>query len=122
MTTSLDQQYEAEKRQLRVAIARSRRRIDRRMRNSSKATRRLTSWKTYVERWPALALAAGLGFGWVLAVGLRPRFLLGLFGARMMRDMSTKTTDLLANELKSFWSNTVSQRKAKEPQGGADAS
>lgn len=122
MTTSLDRQHEAEKRRLRVAIARSRRRIDRRLRNSRKATNRLTSWKTYVQRWPALALAAGLGFGWVLAAGLRPRFLIGLFGARLMREMSTKTTDLLANELKSFWNDTATRNKAKESQGGADAS
>lgn len=115
MTTTIDPRHETEKRRLRTAIARSRRRIDRRLRNSNKAAARLTSWQTYVRRWPGAALATGLGLGWVLAAGLRPRFLVGLFGARLMREMSRRTTDLLARELKRFWSDTV------PPSGGADA-
>ena len=116
--TTTDPQHETEKRRLRAAIARSRRRIDRRVRNSSKATGRLTSWKTYVERWPAVALAVGLGLGWILAAGLRPRFLVGLFGARLMREMSGRATDFLANELKSFWSDTTPQSRGVEAEGG----
>ena len=112
--SAFDQQLEAEKRRLRTAIARSRRRIDRRVRNSSKATGRLTSWKTYVKRWPGVALVAGLGLGWILAAGMRPRFLVSLFGARLLRDLSSRTTGLVANELKSFWSDTV-------PHNGTDA-
>ena len=117
---AIDRQHDAEKRRLREAIARSRRRIDRRVRNSSKATGRLTSWKTYAASWPGVALAAGLGFGWILAVGLRPRFLIGLFGARLMRDLSRRTTDLLATELKSFWSDTVPPNNGAEAEGGDD--
>jgi len=120
MSSTIDQQHDAEKRRLRTAIARSRRRIDRKVRNSSKATGRLTSWRTYAKRWPGVALAAGLGFGWILAMGLRPRFLIGLFGARLMRDLSRRTTDLVAGELKSFWSDTVPQSSGADAEGGED--
>jgi hypothetical protein len=120
MAGTIDRQQGAEKRRLRTAIARSRRRIDRRLRNSGKATGRLTSWKTYVERWPGVGLAAGLGLGWILAAGLRPRFLVGLFGARLMREMSGRTTDLLVGELKRFWSDTASQDGGAEAEGGDD--
>ncbi len=121
MPTTIDPQQGAEKRRLRAAIARSRRRIDRKLRNSNKAAGRLVSWKTYAQRWPGAALAAGLGIGWVLAAGLRPRFLVGLFGARLMREMSGRITDLLAAELKRFWSNTSPQSEPASADGGDDA-
>ncbi len=120
MATSIDRKQNAEKRRLRTAIARSRRRIDRRVRNSSKATGRLSSWKTYVERWPGVALAAGLGLGWVLSAGLRPRFLVGLLSTRLMRELSGRATDLLARELKSFWTDTASSGDASVADGGDD--
>ncbi len=121
MTTIIDRQLGAEKRRLRTAIARSRRRIDRRLRNSNKAAGRLASWKTYVQRWPGAALAAGLGIGWILAAGLRPRFLVGLFGARLMREMSGRITDLLASELKRFWSDGAPQSESASAEGSDDA-
>ncbi len=121
MATTLKPQHETEKRRLRTAIARSRRRIDRKLRGANKAAGRLASWKTYARRWPGAALAAGLGIGWILAAGLRPRFLIGLFGARFMREMSGRTTDLLAGELKRFWDSTAPQSDEADTEGGDHA-
>lgn len=121
MATSIDQERDAEKRKVRAAIGRSRRRIDRRLRATNEAAVSLASWKTYVRRWPGLALAAGLGAGWIVAAGLRPRFLVGLLGARFMREMSTRATNLLTGELKSFWADAAPQRSAGEAEGGDDA-
>lgn len=118
MATTLDQQHETEKRRLRIAIARSRRRIDRKLRGANRAAGHLASWKTYARRWPGLALAAGLGIGWILAAGLRPRFLVGLFGARLIREASKQTTDLLTRELKRFWSDTATPSGDAATEGG----
>lgn len=121
MTTSIHQQQEAEKRRLRAAIARSRRRIDRRLRGTNQAAGHLVSWKAYVRRWPGLALAAGLGLGWVVAAGLRPRFLVGLFGARLIREMSRQATNLFTRELKSFWSDAGPRGSGVETGSGDHA-
>lgn len=109
---------EVEKRRLRSAIARSRRRIDRRLHASSRAVGQLASWRTYARRWPGLALATGLALGWILAAGVRPRFLVGLLGARFLREMSQRTTELLARELKTFWNSTVPRRGETGTEGG----
>ncbi len=117
MARSSAPDHEVEKRRLRAAIGRSRRRIDRRVRGSGKAAGRLTSWTTYVKRWPGLALAGGFGIGWLLAAGLRPRLLVGLFGARFIREMSRRATDLLGSELRAFWASTDPHG---DSEGGAD--
>ncbi|MHB8901084.1 MAG: hypothetical protein ACYC6Y_20235 [Thermoguttaceae bacterium] len=112
--------HESEKRRLRLAIARSRRRIDRRLRGSSTAAGRLASWKTYARRWPGLALAAGLGAGWILAAGFRPRLLVGLLGSRLVRELSGQAADLLVRELRGFWSSTEPHREQTPTEGGKD--
>lgn len=61
---------EREKRQLRAAIARSRRVIDRRLHAASGELSELTSWRGYVRRFPGWTLGLGLGAGLLLAVGL----------------------------------------------------
>ncbi len=109
---------EAEKRRLRLAIARSRRRIDRHLHGSGKAVGQLASWRTYARRWPGLALAAGLALGWILAAGVRPRFIVGLLGAGFFRQISRRTTELLAQELKAFWNSTTPQQGETGTEGG----
>ena len=49
------------KRDLRLRIGRSRRRIDGRLHAIRGGTRELLSWRTYVVRYPAAALTAALG-------------------------------------------------------------
>ena len=114
MTTSVDRQRDAEKRRLRTEIARCRRRIDRGLGRSKEAAGRLASWKTYARRWPGAALAAGLGFGWIAAVGLRPRFLVGLFGARLARQLSRQLTRLFAEELKRVWKDAAPRARGPD--------
>ena len=77
----------------------------------------MASWKTYAQRWPGQALAAGLGMGWILAAGFRPRLLVGLFGARLIRETISRTTDFLACELKTFWNDAVPQRDGTDTEG-----
>jgi len=120
MSAPTDSQRDTEKRRLRVAIARSRRRIDRRLRGSATATRRLTHWKTYVERFPGPALVAALGFGWVLAAGLRPRVLIGVLGGRFVRQLSKQLSDRLWGELSEFWQQTAPDRTEPSAEGGND--
>ena len=117
MTTSVDSQREAEKRRLRVATARSRRRIDRRLRGSATATRRLTHWKTYVQRFPVPALAVALAFGWMLAAGLRPRVLISLLGGRFIRQMSNQANSMIWGELGRFWQQSAPDRDTQTAEG-----
>ena len=117
----LSPEHEAEKRRLRAAIGRSRRRIDRRVRAGNNATRRLASWKTYARRYPAAAIAGGLALGWILAAGLRPRVLVGVLGGRFARQLGNRSTELLCNELKRFWSETVSQKEGTSADRGDHA-
>ena len=58
------------KQALRTEIARGRRRIDRRVFAARKETSQLTSWKTYVRRYPAGAVVVALGLGVALSRGL----------------------------------------------------
>jgi hypothetical protein len=56
--------------ELRVRIGRQRRRIDRRLRSVGQEGRRLVSWRTYLTRHPAWALAV-LGAGMAGAASLQ---------------------------------------------------
>lgn len=60
-----------EKHQLRAEIARQRRGIDRDVRKLASEGKRLTSWKTYVARFPAQAVAAMFGVGLIAGAGWR---------------------------------------------------
>jgi hypothetical protein len=73
------------KRELRLRIARSRRRIDRRLRTVNDEARRLFSWKTYVIRFPVQALAAALGVGFVASAGLNRGRVARWLGALLLR-------------------------------------
>ena len=65
-----DLQYERTARELRQQIGRLRRRIDGRLRAAGRETRRLTSWRTYVKRFPGCAVLTALGTGLILSAGL----------------------------------------------------
>lgn len=74
-------------RALRLRIGRSRRRIDGRLRATRSRARQLLSWKTYVERYPAWALAAAVGVGLAAAAGVRPRRVARWLGRSLVRHL-----------------------------------
>ena len=104
---------EAARRQLRLEIARCRRRIDRRARRLEKESRRLASWTTYVRRYPAYALAASFGAGLALASGWRA-WLGRVLGVRVTRRAVDGVIDRVLDEVQGFW-----ERSRSEP-GGDD--
>ncbi len=57
------------KRELRGRIARSRRRIDRHLHALGRDARRLTSWRTYVERFPGPTIASAFTAGFLASSG-----------------------------------------------------
>jgi hypothetical protein len=75
----VDDELLRRKRNLRTRIARSRRRIDRRLRATGDSARQLVSWRTYVVRYPGWAVMAALGAGLAASAGLKrgraPRWL-----------------------------------------------
>ncbi len=58
------------RRELRVLIGRQRRRVDHRLHSAGREGRRLLSWRTYLRRYPAWALAA-VGAGMTSAASLQ---------------------------------------------------
>jgi hypothetical protein len=95
-----------ETRQLRLRIARLRRRVDRRVRAAGDRARELVEWRTYVRRYPGLAVLAALGAGVTLsAVWSRAR--LGRWlGMRLVRQAGTRIGEHLWEEVRRFWAAT----------------
>ena len=60
------------KRELRLRIGRSRRRIDSRLRATRNHAGQLCSWRTYVVRYPGWALVAAFGAGFAASAGFKP--------------------------------------------------
>lgn len=67
---SIDVEQEEAKRQLRAEAARLRRRIDRHLSGVSTEASRLTSWQTYVKRYPLATLSAAFGVGMAVSAGI----------------------------------------------------
>jgi hypothetical protein len=103
----VDPRQEQKKRQLRRRIGRLRRRIDARLHATRRETQRLTAWQTYVRRWPAGAVIASLGAGFVLSSGISARRLSRWLGRRMIQRAADHATQQLWRELKRIWSNST---------------
>ncbi|MBL9122253.1 MAG: hypothetical protein JNG90_01385 [Planctomycetaceae bacterium] len=89
-----------EKFELRAEIARQRRTVDRDLQRLSSAGSQLTSWKTYVARFPAQAVGMMFGVGLILGAGWRStswRKQLGrwIFSAGLAGAKSISWSDLL---------------------------
>jgi hypothetical protein len=92
------------KRELRLRIARGRRRIDGRLRTSQGRARELLSWRTYAVRYPALALAAAFGAGLVASAGFRPSRISRRLGLSLVRHAIGGVQQHVWTELARFWS------------------
>ena len=107
------------RRELRLQIARGRRRIDRRIRGLEREGRRLTSWQTYVRRYPAQALVAGMGFGLAVSSGLSrgwPRML----GVQLTRRALDRVIARVWQELGAIWAESKPDRPAGDRSGAED--
>lgn len=107
----IDPEQERTKRELRLRIGRLRRRIDGRLDASRREATRLTSWRTYVARFPGGALAAAFGVGLALAVGLSGPRLLRLVGWRMVRLGAREVGAGLWRELATTWAVSTAGKK-----------
>jgi ElaB/YqjD/DUF883 family membrane-anchored ribosome-binding protein len=117
MTGQLDRQRA--RRELRLRIARQRRRIDRRVRGLEREGRRLASWRTYVRRYPAQALAAAAGLGLIVSAGLGrgwPR----LVGAQLTRRAVVRLVARLWREVEAIWAASRPAPPSAEPSGVDD--
>jgi hypothetical protein len=93
------------KRELRLRIGRSRRRIDDRLRATQHRAGQLLSWRTYVVRYPAWALAAALGAGLAASSGLRRGRISRWLGLALVRHAMGGFQQHAWTELRRFWSN-----------------
>jgi hypothetical protein len=96
------------KRQLRMEIARLRRRIDHRLYATKAQTVKLASWRTYVRRYPAASALAALGAGLALAAGFRRGRLVRWAGSTLLRASMSHAMRDLRQELWRFWNGGTS--------------
>jgi hypothetical protein len=116
----IDLEQDRAKRELRLRIGRLRRRIDGRLHASRREASRLTSWRTYVARFPGGALAAAFGVGLALAAGMSGPRLLRLLGLRMVRQGAREVGSRLWAELASTWAASATANEATGAGEGDD--
>lgn len=99
------------KRELRMRIGRSRRRIDRRLRATRDRSQELLSWRTYVVRYPGWALTAALGAGMAASAGLRPGRVSRWLGLALVRQAFGGLQQQLQAELRRIWTGSSVKNK-----------
>ena len=99
------------KRELHLRIARSRRRIDGRLRATKDRARQLLSWRTYVVRYPGWALAAALGAGMTASNILRPRRIARWLGSSLVRQAFGGIGQQLWSEVQRIWTDSHPDKK-----------
>jgi hypothetical protein len=114
----IDLEQDRAKRDLRLRIGRLRRRIDGRLYASRREASRLTSWRTYVARFPGGALAAAFGVGLALAAGMSGPRLLRLAGLRLVRQGARDVGAGLWRELASIWAGSARDNQTAGTEGG----
>jgi hypothetical protein len=95
------------KRELHQRIARSRWRIDGRLRAARDEARQLLSWRTYVARYPLWAMAAAAGAGMTASTLLRPGRIARWLGRVLMRQAFGGFQQQLWNEVRRYWTNST---------------
>ena len=98
------------KRELRLRIGRSRRRIDGRLRATEDRARQLLSWRTYVVRYPAGALAAALGAGMAASAGLKPGRVSRWLGLSLVARRWAEFEQHLWADLRQIWTDSTPDR------------
>lgn len=110
------------KRMLRAEIARSRRRIDVAVRGVRREAGRLSSWQTYVRRFPGGAIGVAFGVGLLLSAGLRPTRVVRWLGAGIVRRATRRSASQLMAELASIWGEAAakSTKRSEAAKGRRD--
>lgn len=103
-----------EKRDLRLKIGRTRRRIDKRLRATEAEGRKLASWRTYVTRYPGPAVAAAFGAGLSGATIFRPGRFLQKLGLGILRSSADRAANLAWRELALWCRRLACQKGAGE--------
>jgi hypothetical protein len=106
----VDAQEEQTKRELRLQIGRMRRQIGARLRGAGKQTRRIQSWRTYVEDYPGSTLLAALGVGLALSAGLRAGSLTRWVGLRLIRGGLHTAAGAFWRELQQLWAASTQNK------------
>lgn len=103
----LDDQLLRRKRELRLRIGRSRRRIDGRLGAVGGRARQLVSWRTYVVRYPAWSLAAAFGVGMAASAGLKPGRWSRWLGLSLVRHALGGFQQHLSADLRQVWTDST---------------
>ncbi len=121
----LDRDPATTRREIRLQVARLRRRIDRRIRVVAQEGCRVASFRTYVRRHPGWAVLAALGIGAAAGLASPGRWPRSL-GPRLLRRFAEEFVANMGAELGGFWLDLVSGRrrqtcdKSAETTGGDD--
>jgi hypothetical protein len=118
MTANVDPQRA--KRRLRLRIARLRRRIDGRVHRLDRQRRRLTSWKTYVRRYPAASLLIAVGLGLTASVGLGRGRWMRMLGLQLVRRAGRSMLDALAAEWSAVWTDAAPNHQPADADCASD--
>ncbi len=93
-----------------VRTARLRRKIDRRTLAVQHEAIGLTSWKTYVRRYPLGAVVAALGLGLTLSAGLSPRRVSRWLGTSLASAAFSALRQGLWRDVMKVWNSVESGR------------
>ncbi|MFZ5830018.1 MAG: hypothetical protein ACOY3P_08015 [Planctomycetota bacterium] len=94
---------------LRLAIARSRQRIERQCRSIGAERRRLMSWRTYVQQFPVGAALAALGLGLTAGAAFTGRRMTRLAGLWLARRAWRSVQQGFMGEVGRFWNEILAQ-------------
>jgi hypothetical protein len=105
-------------RELRLHIARQRRRIDQRLHTVGRQGRRLVSWRSVVQRYPGYATMAAAGAGLACAAALRRGRLVRWLGGRLLRGAIDRLLGQFWREARQVWEGAAEVRKPSPSDGG----
>jgi hypothetical protein len=113
--------FPAEKRAIRLRIARVRRRIDRRLRAVEREGWRLVSWRTWLRWPPARSLLASLGSALATSGRRGPARWIRVLGRSMARRAKDPALAAALRHLADLWKRSVSGQEKSDrpaPEGG----
>jgi hypothetical protein len=101
--TTMKNNDQLEKRELRLKIGRSRRRIDARLRATEAEGRKLASWRTYVTRYPGSSVLTAFGLGLSGATASHSREFIEKLGTALLRGTADRALNLVWQALQRWW-------------------